>query len=154
MNSEYALNNIKDFIETNINDMLDVIDIEVNASTATPNYSEICFGNRNINIITQYPSILIVGKESTIKKDEYQYQERQLDFEVIVWIAQNDIENLHRFLLRYGDAISRLLRDESNWTTDLNTPVVKNIVYTDIYESNVGYTAGCSISGSVNYFIS
>lgn len=154
MNSEYALNNIKTIIEDGINDMLDVIDIEVNASVATPNPVEFAFGNRDTNIITQYPAVLVVGKESLTYNDQYRFQERQLNFEIVVWITQNDIENLHRFILRYSDAIARLLRNEDNWTTDLNTPVIKTLTYTDIYQTNVGYAEGCSITGSVNYFIS
>lgn len=154
MNSEYVLNNIKTMLETYLTAMLRTIETEASAAIQTTDPEEYSIGERDLDILTMFPVVLTYAKNSDESDDEFGYQERTLTYEIVAWIVENDQENLHRFVVRYGDAIVRILRKESYWATNLHTPVVKLCTFTDLFKSNVGYAQGVMVTGDVRYIIS
>jgi hypothetical protein len=153
MNVEYALNRIQTMLTNNLNTMLATIDIEVSASRSTPQYSEMKIGLLDTDILTMFPSILIYADTTNIKQDEYKWQDRRLYYEIIAWVVENDPSYLHRFVLRYGDAIVRILRKESNWIPNLHSSIMREVKYSDLYKSDHGLCQGCLIQGEIDYII-
>lgn len=154
MNSEYVLDNIKSMMETYLTAMLRTLEIESSATIQTIDPQEYIIGERDLDTLTMFPCILVYGKNSTDINDQFGYQERELTYEVLAWIAENDQEHLHRFVIRYGDAIVRILRKETYWESNLHTPIVKLCTFSDLYKSNVGYAQGVMIAGTIRYIIS
>lgn len=154
MNSEYALDNIKSMMETYLTAMLRTIETEASATTQTTDPQEYVIGERDLDILTMFPCILVYAKNSADNDDEFGYQERILTYEIVSWVVENDQENLHRFVVRYGDAIVRILRKENYWATNLHTPIVKICTFTDLFKSNIGYAQGVMVSGEIRYIIS
>jgi hypothetical protein len=154
MNTEYALNRINTMITNNLNTMLATIDSEVSASRSTPTFEEIKIGLLSADILTTFPCLLIYADTTNIKQDEYQWQDRRLYYEIIAWVVENDPSDLHRFVLRYGDAIVRILRKESNWIPNLHSPIIREVKYSDLYQSDHGLAQGCMVQGEINYIIS
>lgn len=154
MNSEYVLNNIKTMMETYLTAMLRTVETEASAVTQTTDPQEYLIGERDLDILTMFPSILIYGKNSADNDDEQGYQERIFNYEIVAWVVENDQENLHRFVVRYGDSIVRILRKESYWETNLHTPIVKICTFTDLFKSTIGYAQGVMVNGEIRYIIS
>lgn len=154
MNSEYVLNNIKTMMETYLTAMLRTVETEASAVTQTTDPEEYIIGERDLDILTMFPAVLIYGKNSTDNDDEYGYQERIFSYEIVAWVVENDQENLHRFVVRYGDSIVRILRKESYWQTNLHTPIVRMCTFTDLFKSTIGYAQGVMVNGEIRYIIS
>lgn len=154
MNSEYVLNNIKTMMETYLTAMLRTVETESSVTTQTTDPQEYVIGERDLDILTMFPVVLTYAKNSADNDDQFGYQERTLTYEIVAWVVENDQENLHRFVVRYGDAIVRILRKESYWATNLHTPVVKVCTFTDLFKSTIGYAQGVMITGEIRYIIS
>ena len=154
MNSEYVLNNIKTMMETYLTAMLRTVETESSAVTQTIDPQEYLIGERDLDILTMFPSVLIYGKNSSDNDDEFGYQERLFNYEIVAWVVENDQENLHRFVVRYGDSIVRILRKESYWNKNLHTPIVRMCTFTDLFKSTIGYAQGVMINGEIRYIIS
>ena len=88
-----------------------------------------------------------------VMRHQYQWQERTLNFVIVAWVVEVDAELLHRFIVRYGDAIGRILKDPDNWSGYLSSPVVGTTSYSDIYTVEHGLSQGCSIEGTIEFFI-
>lgn len=154
MNSEFVLNNIKTMMETYLTAMLRTVETEASAVTQTTDPQEYIIGERDLDILTMFPAVLIYGKNSSDNDDEFGYQERIFTYEIVTWVVENDQENLHRFVVRYGDSIVRILRKESYWNKNLHTPIVRMCTFTDLFKSTIGYAQGVMVNGEIRYIIS
>jgi chlorite dismutase len=154
MNSEYALDSCKILLESNLTAMLSIIEQEANATYFAPIPAEFFFGERDQSIMTQFPSIQVIGKNSGSKNDDYEYQIRQFKFDVITWVIEEDMEKLHRYILRYADAITRCIRKEDYWSSNLHSPVAGDAIYSELYRTDFGLAKGCLVTGQINYIIS
>jgi len=153
MNSEYALNSCKNLLETHLTSMILLIENETGATYNAPTPKEFHFGERETDIMTDFPSIQIIGRSSNSVDDQYNYQDRSLKFEVIAWIIEEDVEKLCRYILRYADAITKCLRKEDYWDVNLHNPVSSEAVYSGLYRTDFGLAKGCLINGSIDYII-
>jgi hypothetical protein len=149
MNAEYMLDSCKTLLSTYLAAELVIIDAESSAVTASPVPAEYHFGARDPEELTSFPSIQLIGKNSS-GKDQYQWQDRTFRIDVVAWIVEVDPENLHRFILRYADAISRVLRDEDKWASNSYSPVIGTATYSDLYKTSFGLAQGCQVQLSVN----
>jgi len=154
LNSEFVLNNIKTMMETYLTAMLRTVETEASAVTQTTDPQEYIIGERDLDILTMFPAVLIYGKNSSDNDDEFGYQERIFTYEIVTWVVENDQENLHRFVVRYGDSIVRILRKESYWNKNLHTPIVRMCTFTDLFKSTIGYAQGVMVNGEIRYIIS
>ena len=154
MNTEYAIENAKSMLETNLASTLIILQNEASSSIVTPTPQEYIIGEYDPETLTLYPAVLIWSPKSNKVNDQYGYQTRSIWIRVLVWITENNLEYLHRFLIRYSDAVLRVLRDESNWIAGLHNPVVENTDNTDLYkQQTVGYAQGTLIEGTVDYML-
>jgi hypothetical protein len=156
MNTEYILGNIKTILETYIDTEIDTIEIESNSSTLLDNIAEFKLGEFiDPNILTLFPSICIYSPGSDSKNDYQNFQEREVTINILTWIVENDLENLHRFISRCSDAIQRVLRTESYYNNnDIYNPIIKKAENTDLYKRDVGYAQGLLVTMTVNYLMS
>lgn len=155
MNTEYIIENVKTMLETNLTTELTTIEVELDTSISTPTPAEYGIGEIDPNVLTLYPSVLIWSPLSRKKNDQQGFQVREVWIRILVWIVENDLENLHRFVTRYGDAVSRIFREETNWNVSLHNPVLEDVNNTDLYKrESVGYAQGCLIEGTVDYILS
>jgi len=154
MNSEYALDSCKNILTTYLPSMILTIESESSATYSAPTPTQFIFGPRDVSNLTIFPSVLVVAKNSISKNDQYQWQERTMRIEIICWIVEVDMEKLHRFVLRYADAVIRCLREERYWATNLYFNVSNEATYTDIYQTTIGVAQGCLITCDVEYLIS
>lgn len=155
MNSEYAVDTLKLNLETYLSAELTTIQMESGSSKVAPTPAEYKIGEHDPEILTMYPSILIWSQYSRKSKDSQGFQVREIWMRVLVWIVQNDLEDLHRFILRYGDAVSRVFREESYWEAkSFFNPVVEDANNTDLYkQESVGYAQGVLIEGTIDYLL-
>ena len=153
MNSEYAINSIKTLLETYLPAMIAIVEGEASSTYSAPLPQQYFFGDREVDIMTLFPSIQISGKSSGVADDEYGEQERILRFEIVSWIIEEDVEKLNRYVLRYADSIIRCIRKESYWSANLHSPIALDAVYSGLYQTDFGLAKGCLVTGSINYFI-
>lgn len=154
MNTEYTIDNCKSSLESYLTGQLTAVEVESSVTTVTPTPAEYKTGEHDTDILTLFPSVLVWSPLSRKKNDQPGFQVREVWIRILVWITENDQENLHRFISRYGDAVSRVFRTESYWNGGLHNPVVEDVNNTDLYKTNVGYAQGCLIEGTVDYIIS
>lgn len=154
MNTEYVIDSVIDILQNNLEAMLLVVEGETDSSLSTPTPQEYFFGDRDPTVLTLFPAVIVKGDFSYKKDDQYGYQERTTTLNIITWAVNEDEENLHRIILRYGDAIGRVLRDESNWPPNLHSPRVENTQYSDLYQSDFGLAEGCLNKIDISYVIS
>jgi len=124
LNSEFVLNNIKTMMETYLTAMLRTVETEASAVTQTTDPQEYIIGERDLDILTMFPAVLIYGKNSSDNDDEF------------------------------GDSIVRILRKESYWNKNLHTPIVRMCTFTDLFKSTIGYAQGVMVNGEIRYIIS
>lgn len=155
MNSEYALDTLKSNLETYLSTKLTEIQIESGSSSVAPTPAEFKLGEHDPNILTMYPSVLVWSPYSRKSKDSQGFQVREIWIRTLVWIVQNDLEDLHRFIVRYGDAVSRVIRDESLWESKgFHNPVVEDSNNTDLYkQETVGYAQGVLVESTIDYIL-
>jgi hypothetical protein len=155
MNTEYCLNSIKIILDANIDTMINTIESESGATIFVDNIAESKVGSFLPTEFTAYPAIAVYAQNSNATDDQYEYQERQLNFAVAAWVVQVDNEQLHRFICRIGDAIVRILRNETNWNAyPLHSTRINEAVYSEVFNIPHGLAQGCQVSGSVNYILS
>lgn len=155
MNSEYALDTLKSNLETYLSTKLTEIQIESGSSSVAPTPAEFKLGEHDPNILTMYPSVLVWSPYSRKSRDSTGFQVREIWIRTLVWIVQNDLEDLHRFIARYGDAVSRVIRDESLWESKgFHNPVVEDSNNTDLYKQDtVGYAQGVLVESTIDYIL-
>jgi len=135
--------------------MINTIEAESGAVTLVDTIAEIKVGSFLPTEFTAYPAIAVYAQNSNAKDDQYQYQERQLNFAIAAWMVQVDNEQLHRFICRIGDAIVRVLRNETTWNAyPLHTIQISEAMYSEVFTIPHGLAQGCQVQGSVNYIIS
>lgn len=154
MNTEIILDNVKSMLETNLATELIALQLEAESSVVTTAPAEFKIGEHDPNVLTLYPSILIWSPYSRKINDQQGFQVRQVWVRVLSWIVENDLENLHRFIARYSDAVSRIFREETNWNTSLSNSNVEDCNNTDLYNTNTGYAQGCLMEGTIEYILS
>ena len=153
MNTEYALKNIETMLTNNMTSVLNDLKIENSSTLVAPEPQSYNFGEIDTNILTSFPAINIWSPYSRKEKNEQGFQVRRIWLRVLAWIVQNDVSNLHRIVVRYGDAMSRILRIETNWNNNLFNPVIEDLNNTDLYEKNIGYAQGCLLEATIDYVL-
>jgi len=153
MNTEYILDQFKSLLETNLASELITLQNEAGSSIVTPAPQEFKIGEHGTNVLTTFPTVLILSPYSRKRTDFSGAQDREVWFNIVCWIVSNDLENLHRFLCRYSDAISRILRNEENTPTHTHDCEIGDTTISELYPTNVGYTQGCQVQGTINYIM-
>jgi hypothetical protein len=153
MNTEYIINSLKTNLETYLSNELITIEHESSSTIVTPTPQEFLIGEHDAEVLTKYPSVLIWSPYSRKKMDIQGCQERQVWVRILTWITENDLSNLHKFLVRYSDAIGRILRDEEKTPLHTHNIVIEDSNNTDLYKTNVGYAQGCLLECTVDYIM-
>ena len=154
MNTEFALNNVNTMLQANLTTVLTALETESGTTTITPTPNEYKIGvYDDPNLITTFPCVTIYSPYTRKAKDEVGFQVRRVSLRVLVWVIENDVSNLHRFVVRYGDAVSRILRIESNWTAGLHNSVIEDVNNTELYQRNVGFAQGVLIESTIDYLL-
>lgn len=154
MNAEYAIDSVIAILTAKMPAALITLQYEASSSLVTPAPEEYKFGDRDPSSLTVFPCIIVKGNRSFRKDDQYGYQERSIAIDIITWIVNEDEETLHRFILRYNDAIQRILRKESNWTANLHSPKADDSLFSDVYTTDFGLAQGCLSKIEVKQIIS
>lgn len=155
MNTEIALDRVKTILTNNLSATLIVLQMEAESTTVTPTPQEFKVGEFiEPDIISTFPFICVYSPSSLSKNDYSNFQDRTININVLSWIVENDVETLHRFLVRYGEGIQRILRNESNFSSlGFHNPVVKNAENTDLYKTDVQYAQGVLVQFDINYIL-
>lgn len=154
MNSEYAVDNLKSMLESNLASVLVSLQMESSSSIVTPTPGQYKIGEHDGTILTIYPALCIWSPFSRKQLNEQGFQLRRVWLRVLIWVVDNDLGNLHRFILRYSDAVSRIMRIETNWNNGLHNPVVEDANNTDLYKvTNLGYGQGCLVESTIDYLL-
>ena len=154
MNTEFALNNVNTMLQANLESVLTDLETEVGTSTVTPTPGEYKIGvYEDPNLITMFPCVTIHSPFTRKAVDEAGFQIRRVSLRVLVWVAENDVSNLHRFVARYGDAVSRILRIKTNWSAGLHNSVIEDVNNTELYKTNVAYSQGVLIESTIDYLL-
>lgn len=154
MNTEYALDTLKTNLETYLTTELTTIQHEANSSVVAPSPGEYKFGVHDPNILTLFPSISIYSPYSRKRTDKSGFQVREIWIRVLTYVVANDLEDLHRYVVRYSDGIAKVFRNESYWEAkSFHNPVVEDSNNTDLYERDIGYAQGTLLEGTIDYLL-
>jgi hypothetical protein len=155
MNTELALDAIKTILSDSIDNTIDVIEAESGATVFLDNLQELKVGNYLPTEFTMYPSLAVQAQRSSVINDQYEWQERAINFAVVGWVIEVDNETLHRFICRLGDAIVKILRNETKWNGyQLHNQLISDATYSDVFTVSHGLAQGCQVLGSVDYILS
>lgn len=154
MNCEYAIDSILQYLESDLETMLTTIKNESGSSLIAPIPANFIFGEKLPDAIDNFPSIMCKASLVDDKDNQYENQERRAFLEVIFWIVEVDESKLHRYVVRYGEAITRILRNETKWKVNLYNPKVGLCQYSDVYDANIGLAQGGSVKVEIDYVIS
>jgi hypothetical protein len=117
----------------------------VTGAVAAPIPYGFFFGERSIEQLEGFPSLSISAINSPIKDSQYHYDEISHTIQIIAWIVEVDPETLHRFVLRYANAIREVLRDESKWGNELHSPSIVQTQYSEVYNADHGLAQACRV---------
>jgi hypothetical protein len=154
MNTECVLNNIKAVLDAELDAEIDAIEIEASATAFVDDLAQSEVGDFLPTELTSFPAYTVQCQRTSVVDEQYEFQVRRVHWEVVGWIVQIDNSNLHRFICRMGDAITRLLRNETKWQNLINTPLVNDATYSSVYNITHGLAQGCQILGSADYILS
>lgn len=154
MNPEYALNSIKYYLENNVDSEVDSLEVESSAAVNAPDIEDFKIGTYFPIELSEFPAILIKAQKTSNKDDQYELQERTLNFEIQCWCVNVDAQELQRFICRYTEAIVRVLRNENNWKNSLHSPKINDATISDLFEVDHGLAQGSQILGQISYIIS
>lgn len=155
MNTEIALDTFKTVLENNLSSMLVTLQMEAESSIVTPSPQEFKIGEYVPDVLTTYPCIFLFSPNSNNSNDHQGFQNRSITLNIVSWVIDNDLENLHRFLIRYTDSVSRLYRDETKWANSgFHNPLLGESNNSDLYTSDIGYAQGCYVQGTIDYILS
>jgi len=154
VNCEYAIDSVLYYLQNNLSTMLTTIRQESSSSLISPNPESFDFGEKHPSAISIFPAVMCKAVTTNSKDNQYQHQERTANLETIFWIVDVDENELHRNVVRYGESITRILRNESNWKVNLYNPKVGVCQYSDTYEVNFGLAQGGAVRIDIDYIIS
>jgi len=153
MNSEYVLDSAKTILTANLATQIAVIEAENASTVIAPTPAIFLVGKLDPTVLAEFPSVQVIMKNSSFKNDQYLWQDRVARLEIVCWVTACDMQNLHRFVTRYGDGVVRCLRKESNWANSLHNPKVGDALYSDLFETEYGMAEGCLVNCEVEYII-
>lgn len=153
MNCEYAIDSVLENLESGLSVALETIRIESGSSYVSPLPQNYDFGEKVPSAVDNFPAIMVKAVNTDNKDNQYKTQERIAFLEVIFWIVNVDENDLHRIVVRYGEAITRILREETNWRVNLYNPKVSTCQYSDIYDVNFGLAQAGSVKVEIDYLI-
>lgn len=151
MNTEYCMNWMLSTLQTYLAAELAIVEAEASATYTAGNISEYLFGARDPDLLVNFPSLQVRGKNSQGFTNGHGFQERVARIEIVVWCVSDDLEKLERYLVRYGDAIARVLRKENILANYIDSLEVQEAMYSDLYTSDMQWAKGVSISVNVKY---
>jgi hypothetical protein len=154
MTSEYVVDSIKSFLESNIDSKVDTLEAIVGATNLAPNIAEYKVGNFLPTELTLFPALTIAMQKNSNGENEYEFQDRIARFEVVIWVVNVDAETMHRYVMRYGDAAVAVLSDEANWSNGLHNPNIGDATFSDLFETDHGLAQGVQILGSAEFILS
>lgn len=154
MNCEYAIDSVIQYLTSDLETMLNIIKIEAGSSVLSQVPQTFDFGEKDPTAIDNFPAVMCKASTTDNKSNQYKNQERSAFLEVIFWVVNIDENELHRMIVRYGEAITRVLRDETKWKVNLYNPVIGACQYSDIYESSIGLAQAGNVKISIDYLIS
>lgn len=153
MNTEYALDSIKAILTSEIATTLATLKAEAASTITVASPAEYKIGDLMPTEFTMYPAIFIRANTTSPNEDQEDFQETTLNFVVVCWQVDVDAETLHRGIVRYGDAITRILRKSDNWESWLHSPRIRNATYSELYTVPHGIAQGCAVEGTIEFII-
>jgi hypothetical protein len=153
MNAEYALNNVADILETYLANEIVTVETEASATYSAPSPAQFIYGPYVESLIENFPAWIILGDNSSNKINSQGYQVRTFRYDCVIWAVADDLEKVHRYILRYADATVRILRNENYLWNYLCNPLAETARYSDAFESEVGLAQGALVQGSIEIII-
>ena len=142
MAAEDALNQAKLILEKNLKNEL---------PDDTPSPQAFLIGNYigREEILSQFPAVTIELQNTFPQDSQEEWEERRQELYVWAFVGHVDIEQLHRHLVRYGDAIRRIIRRRKLWGAGWHDLNVGNSLYTGIFSAGHMLVQGCRIEVTV-----
>ena len=156
MSMETALDKAKSIVEDNLAAELLVIDAETaDPNLATPAPKVFLIGNYlgREEILASIPAVTIEARNTMLEDDEEEWQENRHTLWVWAFVAEVKIDVLHRYMMRYGEAMRRVLTRRSNWGGGWHNIRVGNAVFTQTFEAPNRLLQGCRVEVQVSEIV-
>jgi len=135
---ENAVNKAKELLENNLENQLP-------ENTPKPEVFKVGNYVGREEILHSLPAVTLDARNTLEVDSQEDWAELEQDFYVWAFIAEVDIENLHRFIMRYGEAIRKILRKGAHWGSGWHNPVADNTLYTGVFDAGHFLVQGCRV---------
>lgn len=98
------------------------------------------------------PAITLDARNTGSKKSQEAWEEMDQEFYVWAIVAEVNIENLHRYIMRYGEGIRAVMKKMDNWSSGWHNPRITNTLYTGVFEAGHRLVQGCRVECSIGEF--
>jgi len=152
MSAENAVDSIRKILSDDLSKKLPEIDEEESTELVTPKPVQFLVGDYTgrEEIIVDNPAITIQSRNTPEGRTNQDWLVKTHSLWVDAWVVEVDIETLHRYIMRYAEAIDRLLVDESKWEHGWFNPSVNNTMYSDIFQADHRLMQGARVECEVS----
>lgn len=143
MSAEAVLDKAKSILNSNLKDAL---------PEDTPAPQSFLIGNYigREEILAQFPAVTIEMQNTLPVTSQEEWEEKRQEIYVWVFIGDVSIEQLHRYLVRYGDTVRKVLRRTKYWADGgWFDPQVGNALYTGVFSAGHLLIQGCRIEVTI-----
>ena len=155
MTIEIALDKAKSILTTanELGDTLTLIDAEtVSPALITPSPRGFLIGSYlgREEVLAEIPAVTFEARTTVPVASQEEWREDRHTVWVWAFVAEVDIEQLHRFAMRYGEALKRILRQRNLWGGGWHNVEVGNAIYTNVFWAGHRLLQGCRVEVSVS----
>jgi len=128
-------------------------DISTKLPEGTPEPDSYLVGNYvgREELLAQLPAITFDARNTNTVSQQEGYEEQQHELYCWAFIGEVNIEYLHRYVMRYAEAMRNILRPA--WGSGWHDIRIGNTLYTGVFDAGHFLVQGCRIEFSVKEIV-
>lgn len=136
----------------NLEEVLEEIDAEEGFDIVTPPPKQFLVGSYlgREEVLAEIPCVTVEARNTPEGETESGYYIKQHSFWVYAWVAEVDIEIMHRYMMRYAEGLGKIISDIRRWGNNWFDAGVNNTMYTDVFQADHRMVQGCRVEARVS----
>lgn len=104
-------------------------------------------------ILAEIPAVTVEARPTTEMDTQEAWKELRHTLWVWAFVAEVDPEKLHRYMVRYGEGIRRLLGQQRYWGGGWHNPVASQVLPTGVFQATHRLLQGCRVQVEVSEIV-
>lgn len=148
---EAVVDKAMEILKASINTKLAEVDAEMNNGIESVPVPEENYYLSERERQVNYPAVKVQGLQARGVHIDDLWDEWAYHLEIEAYVTNHDAEVLSRLIMRYAEAMKRVLRDPGAWAPVAHEPKIQNIYYSRVAPlEQRGFLRACRIVMTVN----